>query len=200
MRAIRRLEDGYVGTLAWTLRHKGWTFVLVVAFLGIGLLPFFTGMVESAIFSGTLNRRLYLEYEFDDFLYKSQVEKRVNIVEDVLQSNAEEFNVGSVYSFYAENRAGTVISLDREDLSDDEIKELRTEIRDAIPEMAGVRAVFSGEAFPRVSAQDPVLDVGGVRIGLGPEVPPVLMAGPCSVESRGQIVREPFELAARVGR
>jgi hypothetical protein len=38
--------------------------------LVVGLVPA-TGMVKSAIFSGVVNERLFLEYEFDDFFYKS---------------------------------------------------------------------------------------------------------------------------------
>jgi multidrug efflux pump subunit AcrB len=102
--------------------------------------------VDSAIFSGTVNSRLFLDYEFDDFHYKSQSEEVVEQVEAYLEANAEKFMVGTVYSFYTENRAGTVISLSREDLSDDEMKELRTAIRDDLPEIPGARILFEQEA------------------------------------------------------
>ena len=36
------------------------------------MLPFFTGMVESAIFSGIVNERIFLTYEFADHTYKSE--------------------------------------------------------------------------------------------------------------------------------
>lgn len=54
-----------------------------------------------------------------------------------------------------------------------------------IERIPGVRAVAMPKTpHPRVSAQGPVVDVAGVRIG-GDS--PVLMAGPCSVESEDQV-------------
>ena len=141
-RIIEWLEERYVRILGWTLKHRIKTFGLLVIGLVIGFLPFFAGWVDSAIFSGTLNSRLYIDYEFDDFSYKSQSEDVVEKVEAYLEANAEEFMVDTVYSYYTENEAGTTISLTRENLSDDEMKELRTAIRDGLPATPGVRLVF----------------------------------------------------------
>jgi len=145
-RPVEWLEERYVRILAWTLAHRVKTFGLLVVGLVVGFLPFFVGWVDSGMFSATLTNRLYLEYEFEDFSYKSQSEKAVEQVEAFLRANAEEFLVDSVYSYYTENEAGTTIFLTREDLGDDEIKELRSEIRDALPEIAGVKTIFRDEA------------------------------------------------------
>jgi HAE1 family hydrophobic/amphiphilic exporter-1 len=144
--AVEWLEERYVRILAWTMEHRLKTFGLLALGLVIGFLPFFTGMVKSAIFSAIVNERLYLSYEFDDFFYKSDVERVVTTVEDFLQTKADEFGVESIYSFYAENQAGTVVILARKDLNDDEVGELRTTIRDAMPEIPGVRLAFREEA------------------------------------------------------
>ena len=145
-RLIDRLEERYARILAWTLAHRVKTFGLLVAGLVIGFLPFATGMVKTAMFSGTVNSRLYLSYEFDDFSYKSDSERVVDQVERHLETNREELLVESVYSFYTENRAGTTITLARDDLNDDQIKALRTKIRESLPEIAGVRLFFRDEA------------------------------------------------------
>lgn len=56
------------------------------------------------------------------------------------------------------------------------------ELRD----IAGVEAVATAPScHPCVDAQPPVVQVAGVRVGVN--APPVLMAGPCSVESETQI-------------
>ena len=145
-RPVEWLEERYVRLLGWTLKHRVKTFGLLVVGLIVGLLPFFAGWVDSAIFSGTVNSRLFLRYEFADFSYKSQSEKAVEQIEAFLEANAEEFLVETIYSFYAENRAETTISLNRDDLSDDQMKELRTAIRDRLPEIPGVRIIFDEEA------------------------------------------------------
>jgi HAE1 family hydrophobic/amphiphilic exporter-1 len=145
-RIVEWLEERYVQLLGWTLEHRVKTFGLLVVGLVVGFLPFFAGWVDSAIFSGTLNKRLYIAYEFDDFSYKSQSEAAVEQVEAYLEANAEEYLVETLYSYYTENEAGTTITFTREDLSDDEMKELRTAIRDGLPEIPGVRMVFEEDA------------------------------------------------------
>ena len=144
--AVQWLEDRYVRVLAWTLGHRVKTLGLLAVGLAIGFLPFFTGMVKTAMFSAVVNERLFLSYEFDDFFYKSDAEAVVDQVEGVLEARAADFHVESIYSFFAENRAGTVIMLSRKNLDDDEISQLRTDMRDALPQIPGVRLAFREEA------------------------------------------------------
>jgi HAE1 family hydrophobic/amphiphilic exporter-1 len=140
------MENRYAGMLGWTLRHKGWTGVLVVVGLVAGFVPFATGMVEQAMFSAQVNERLFLNYEFDDFHYKSESERAVSRVEDYLYANQQQFMLESVYSYYASNEAGTVLILDRKSLDDDQVKELRKRIRAGLPEIPGVRVMFDEDA------------------------------------------------------
>ena len=54
-----------------------------------------------------------------------------------------------------------------------------------VEKIAGVASVSSAPSpHPRLDAQGPVVDVAGVRFGEGA---PVVMAGPCSIESEAQI-------------
>ena len=58
--------------------------------------------------------------------------------------------------------------------------------REQIEALDGVAEVLARpQGRPRLDAAPPVLDVAGIPIGAGQR--PVLMAGPCSVESEGQI-------------
>lgn len=64
----------------------------------------------------------------------------------------------------------------------------------AVASIEGVAGVASPpSAHPRVDAQGPVVDVGGVRVGGGT---PVFLCGPCAVESEAQA----HAVAARVAR
>ncbi|MGH9866643.1 MAG: efflux RND transporter permease subunit [Candidatus Polarisedimenticolia bacterium] len=146
VKSVVWLEDRYVGILKWTLRRKGWASLIVIVGLVAGFVPFFTGMVESGIFTATVNRRLRLSYEFSDFVYKSDAERIVNQVEAYLQANKEKFQIKSVYSFYTENEAGTTMVLTREDMGDDEVKELRKAVREGLPQVPGARIYFSEDA------------------------------------------------------
>ena len=146
VKSIAWMEDKYSQILGWTLRHKVKTLGLIVLGMGVGLLPFFTGMVESAVFSGTVNSMLRLRYEFADHTYKSEAEDVVDVVEAVLEENREQFQFESLYSFYMENRAETTLVLARQDMTDEEVKTLRQEVRDAMPEVAGVRFFFDDDS------------------------------------------------------
>ncbi len=146
IKAISWLEEKYAGALRWTLHHPAKTFVALILGLAIGLLPFFAGMVESAIFSGVVNERIFLRYEFADHTYKSEALEVVNQVEPFLWEHKEKWEVASVYSFWMENRAETTLVLGRKNMSDDEVSELRNRIRDELPEIPGVRLYFEEEA------------------------------------------------------
>jgi HAE1 family hydrophobic/amphiphilic exporter-1 len=140
------LEERYVRALGWTLRRKGWTAVIVLAGLLVGIAPFPLKLVDTAMFAGTVNRRLFLRYDFADFVYKSDAEKLVNQVEKFLDGKRGEYGIESIYSFYGENEAGTVLTLKAKDIGDREIRDLRQTIRKALPPVPGARVFFEDEA------------------------------------------------------
>jgi len=146
IRSIERLESWYEKRLAWTLAHPWMTAGVLVVGLAVGFLPLYSGLMKTAIFSGAINERLRIQYEFADFTYKSKAEKAVNKVESFLDQHREEFYVESIYSFFRENDASTTIVLSREDLDDDQMKELRTKMREEMPDIAGVKLAFGDDA------------------------------------------------------
>ena len=143
---ITKAEDRYVRVLKWTLVHKYWTFFLLIAGAGVGFLPFIAGWAETSVFSGAVNERLYLDYEFTDFTYKSEAERIVDVVEEHLEPRMEELGVASIYSFYTSNEAGTTLTLARKDMDDKEVKALRAKIREDLPEIPGVKLAFFEDA------------------------------------------------------
>jgi HAE1 family hydrophobic/amphiphilic exporter-1 len=144
--SILWLEERYVRALRWTFRHKGWTLAIVVGSLVVGFLPFGLKLVETSTFSGGVNRRLRLQYQFADFVYKSEAERKVRQVEDFLWAHKEEFLVRDLYSFFGENDAMTVIVLSQEDLSDSYLKELRKKVRQAMPPVPGTKVFFDNDS------------------------------------------------------
>ncbi|HSB62289.1 MAG TPA: efflux RND transporter permease subunit, partial [Vicinamibacteria bacterium] len=144
--AVGWLEERYARVLAWTFRHKAWTFALVAAGLVSGALPFALKLLETSTFSGGINRRIALSYDFADFTYKSESERAVSRVEDFLWSKREEFMVKDLYSFYGEGEAMTIMVLSKEDLPDEELKTLRQKVRKALPPVPGARVYFREEA------------------------------------------------------
>ncbi|MEM7583649.1 MAG: efflux RND transporter permease subunit [Acidobacteriota bacterium] len=140
---ITAMEDRYVKLLDWTLRHRWATAGLVLAVVGITIAPFQLEWVETNQFSGQVNKRLYLDYDFTEFTYKSEAEDAVDIVEAAIYPRLAEFETASLYSFYTSNDAGTTFTLARKDMDNKEIKALRAKIREALPEIPGVELAFS---------------------------------------------------------
>ncbi len=140
------VEGRYLDALTWTMRHKGWTFLILLGGVAAGVVPFAAGLVDTSQFAAAINRRLFLRYEFSDFAYKLDAERAVNQVEEYLSSHKEDFLIGSIYSYYGENEAGTIINLARQDLNDTSVKELRKRIRKGLPEVPGARIFFHEDA------------------------------------------------------
>ena len=137
------LEERYGRLLGWTVTHRGKTWGLLGLAAIVGFLPFFTGMVDSSVFSGTVNERLYLSYEFTDFAYKSEARRAVETVEAHLFERLDDYGIDSVYSYYASSGGtATTLTLADKGMNDAEYKELRGRIRDELPEIPGVRLVF----------------------------------------------------------
>jgi HAE1 family hydrophobic/amphiphilic exporter-1 len=145
-KSLAWLEERYVDMLGWTLRHKAWTLLVVVLGLVVGFVPFMAGLVDMAQFAATSNKRLFLQYEFADFSYKSDSERAVNTIEAYLRANKDAYFIKSIYSVFGENEARTVMVLAREDLGDQVIKDLRKKIRAGLPQVPGARVFFAEEA------------------------------------------------------
>ncbi len=140
---IKSLQDVYIRVLRWTMKHKYWMFLIIILVFSVGLLPFLMGWVNAKPFSGGLKQnRLGMYYEFFDYFYKSQVEDYVDRMEEYLYEHEEEFYIKSVYSWFGDNDAGTVITFNRNDLTDEEIKKIRQEIREEHPILPGCKIGF----------------------------------------------------------
>lgn len=144
--AITWLENHYAAALGWTITNRWKTAGLMVLVIVATVVPVATELVKSGVFAAVKNERLYMRYEFADFAYKSDAERAVNVIEAFLNENAKEFEVGGLYSWFTENEAATTITLAREGMTDDDIKELRKKIREKMPEIAGVRIVFDDDS------------------------------------------------------
>src|SRR5688572_17344865 len=145
VRSIEWLEERYARILAWTLRRRGAALLIVLGGFVLGIVPFMTGLVKTGMFSANTNERIRLSYDFQDFRYKSDAEKVVAQIERYIEPRKEELGIQSIYSFFAENEAATIFTLTKVGLPEDEIKELRTKIRDGLPKTPGVRVFFEDD-------------------------------------------------------
>ena len=144
--SVEWLEEKYARLLGWTLQHRVKTFFLILIVFIIGILPLPLKLVKTGMFSAQKNDRIRLAYEFKDFFYKSQAERTVTQMEGFLNKHRDEFMIKSLYSFFGDNEAMTVITLTKDNMGDEEMKELRKKIREKLPEVAGARVFFDEDA------------------------------------------------------
>ncbi len=143
-RWTERLGDLYQRVLRFTLRRRWITAGIAAAFLVTAILPFFLGL-STAVFAGVNRNRIFLAYEFQDFHYKEDARLAVLAVERELGKVREELGIDSVYSYFAENEAQTVISFEDEHISDAEGKELKDRVKETLPVLPGTRIVFGDD-------------------------------------------------------
>ncbi len=139
-----RLGDFYQRVLRFTLRRRWITAGIAVVFLATAFLPFFLGL-STALFSGLNRNRIFLSYEFSDFHYKEDARLAALAVERELAGLREELGIESVYSYFAENEAQTVISFEAEHISDADGRAMKDRVREVLPVLPGTRIVFGDD-------------------------------------------------------
>jgi HAE1 family hydrophobic/amphiphilic exporter-1 len=145
---LGKLLGKYITSLRWTtLRHPKLTlfvFVPVLVALTIGAGTVFK-IFEVDEESEVLIKRIYMWYEFTDNLSYRQTRDYVQYVEKALYDNEEELELKTVYSFYTDNYAATTVYFKDRYLNKKQLVEKRKLLREAIPEMAGVKIHLGDE-------------------------------------------------------
>jgi len=133
----------YSRLLERSLRWPKLTFLALTALILFSFVPF--GMLDQ--FQGTSyrNNRLYVEYEFHDFFFVSDVEEVANQVETYFETKRDEWGIRSIYSWMTENEGATTLLFEDENMSFDRYKEIRKTVREELPEVGGVTFLFGDD-------------------------------------------------------
>jgi HAE1 family hydrophobic/amphiphilic exporter-1 len=132
---MERARHHYGRVLAWTLRHR-WASALVIVLVVLSVaVPF--PLVKKDMFPEEGQRRLMLFYNLSADYPLDVVEPVVDRIENYLYDNAEEFNIRSVYSYFTANgQAQSTIYLHEDDRITRGVKEIREAIREGLPKIA----------------------------------------------------------------
>ena len=106
---MARLTRRYAGALEWTLRHRWWTALAVVLVVASVAIPM--KQVKFDTFPQEAGRQLLLQYNVKEKYPLEQMKRAVDLVEDYLFANQEAFDIRSVYSYYEEGRAQSMLLL-----------------------------------------------------------------------------------------
>jgi HAE1 family hydrophobic/amphiphilic exporter-1 len=112
---ISRLTGRYTRALRWELRHPWWSGLGFLLICVIGIAPNVLGLVKFDMFPQDVSRRLYLPYHIEGQHPISSVKASVDRIETYLYANQEAFDIRSVYTYYDQGSAQSVILLTEDD-------------------------------------------------------------------------------------
>jgi HAE1 family hydrophobic/amphiphilic exporter-1 len=140
------LKRRYVRILDWAaLRHPRITGLVIVpavvaAVAGAAALA----GLEFDMEADEQRENLYIEYRFKDNMSYRLSEEAVFTVEDSLLAHKEDLGIEQIYSWYADNAASTTLYFHDVSLRPKEVKRIRNELREVLPELAGIELVLGG--------------------------------------------------------
>jgi HAE1 family hydrophobic/amphiphilic exporter-1 len=131
---IDRFGARYERVVAWTLAHKGRTSAFIVAtlFSVAVAMP----LTKFDMFPQEGSRRIFMDYGIEGRYKVEQVEQAVNQIEAYLYEHKEEWEIDSVYSYYDQERAQTIVLLREDDAATKNADDIREEIRKGMPQLA----------------------------------------------------------------
>ncbi|CAM2005147.1 efflux RND transporter permease subunit [Acanthopleuribacter pedis] len=133
----------YAGILNWSLRHPIMTAIgMIVIILSVGF-----PATQLDRFKGTSGKtnRLFFRYEYQDYFFLSESEKVVNQVEAFLETKREEWEVESIYSYMEANVGQTTINFEDEHMPVERFREIRKQLREELPDIAGVKFLIGDD-------------------------------------------------------
>ncbi len=159
-------EDGkmmrfYQSSLSWVMNHQKKSFF--IGFLLFASMAVPMGMVSSDESDGVSATRMFINYQIQGNYNKDEVEQVVNKMEDYLYANQEQFEFESVYSYYTNGYANTVINMKKELTKT--VKEIKSEVESGWPEFVRAKPQFGWSSG----------NGGGVRVTLNGNATEVLM-------------------------
>jgi HAE1 family hydrophobic/amphiphilic exporter-1 len=146
---VERAGGRYEKVLRWTAVRHPWITGVPIA---LGVLALTVGAVVATDFKpdalgerGIRQEYLQFMYEFSDNVNYRVAKEYVQEVQEVLWPLREKYGVKNMYSWYQDNNAATRLYFQKTALSEKELKTLRTQIREELPTLAGVKFVMGGD-------------------------------------------------------
>ena len=130
---MARLTDKYVDALAWTLRRRWWVAGIIVLTLGSIAVPI--KLVKFDTFPQEAGRKLFMQFNLNGSYPLDRVEQSVDVFEEYLFANKESLDIRSVYSYWDETRAQTLILLTDEKEATATTGEVMERIQEEMPEI-----------------------------------------------------------------
>jgi len=138
--SVDKMVVGYTRVLAWLMGHHKISLLIVILTLASVAIPM--KFVSKDMFPPQEDRRIRLRYEINGNYKLEKIEHAVDVIEDYLFANQDQFEIKSIYTYYNTNYAqSTIILKDKED-SQKSLDQIKEEIRANLPKLAIARPTF----------------------------------------------------------
>lgn len=131
---VEKLEAKYENMLAWLMDHRYTSVAIILVTVLSAAVPI--GLVNVDMFPQESSRELYLHYNLNDTYTLETVEESVDVIEDYLYSNKENFEIESVYTYYQGEYAQSTIILTEDDDAEKDVTLIKKEIEDGLPPLS----------------------------------------------------------------
>jgi HAE1 family hydrophobic/amphiphilic exporter-1 len=131
---IDKLIAIYARVLTWTMGHRRATVAIILCILFSIAIPM--KLVKLEMFGDPEENRIRLHYHINGSYTVEKVEAAVDIYEEYLFANKDEFEIESVYSYYQWNYASSTILLNKKRKSGKTADEIKEAIRKDLPKLA----------------------------------------------------------------
>ncbi len=141
---IARISGRYSRLLDWSLHHRRASVGLILLLLFSVAVPM--SLVKQDMFDEPDERRIRLHYHINGSYTVEKVEAAVDIYEDYLFENQDDFEIESVYTYYQGDYAMSTITLKEGDGARKSMEEIRDEIREGLPRLAIAEPSFEWQS------------------------------------------------------
>lgn len=136
-RWMTALEDRYVKLLSFNLRHRWITPVIGVLVVASAVYPFMK--IDKNFDTDEAELFVQIRYNFSEEHSLERKQEIVTSVEQLLEPHREALMARSIYSWWSDNWSLTRVYLDEGEATPENIKAVRAELREILPEIPGLK-------------------------------------------------------------
>ncbi len=142
---IPLMQRKYAAFLRWTLEHRGWSALGILAIIVLSVIPMTQMKVN--MFGGEEGGETNIFYQWNGAYTKEQMSDEILKIENFLDANRKKYRIEQIYSFYSEEGwGGTQVKFDT--MKADVTKALVEEIRKELPKSARATVGIGNQGGP----------------------------------------------------
>jgi len=139
---IANLTERYKRYLRWSLTHR-WKMAGIMALVLVSMIYPFSKLQKSA-FSGSKVESINIQYSFTENVNHKVAEQYVNVVEDYIASHAKELKMKSLYTYFTDNNATTLLYPHPQYTDEQNVRKIRDVLRKGLPKLPGLELKLGG--------------------------------------------------------